>query len=457
MIAYFLNSATANLKSRHASRLLILWLLLISCGRLNAETPPNIVFIFSDDQGYGDLGCYGSDSIKTPNIDSLARDGMKFESFYVCNRCSPSRAAFLTGSLPGRVGIDKVVYRRDRIGLNQDELTIAELLQRRNYATGLIGKWHLGDWPQFNPVHHGFDTFYGFLEHEERKFGIYENLELKETNVSKTSGVHSPRLLSKAIDFIRSNHQKPFFLYYASPLPHTKWDPLERFKGTSAQGTYGDVVQELDWQVGELLKELKRLELSESTLVVFASDNGPQLNIDGHGSAGVLRDGKWSNFEGGIRVPCLMRWPGKIAAGSVCQQMTAITDMLPTFCKLANAEVPTDRVIDGRSILPYMLGQEPDLPIHNTWIVPGNTIRQGDWKLFVRKGKAGGNNKHKGASKRQPVAAGTLFNLKDDLGETTNAAARHPAVVRQLSDAMSDFMKAYQANPRPSGKVLPDE
>lgn len=242
---------------------------LASSSRVYADAP-NIVFILSDDQGYGDLSCYGSETIKTPHIDSIAEHGMKFDNFYVHNRCSPTRAAFLTGCYPNRVGIDSVVYRKDKIGLNSDELTIAELLKQNNYATGLIGKWHLGEWPQFNPVHHGFDSFFGFLAHEDREFGIYENLKLQRTVDSKTDGNHSPILLQKAIGFMRKHQAKPFFLMYASPLPHTKWKPLPRFTGTSAQGTYGDVVQELDWQVGELLKELKFLfqttSLDDSTL-----------------------------------------------------------------------------------------------------------------------------------------------------------------------------------------------
>lgn len=414
---------------------------------------PNIVFILSDDQGYGDLSCYGSETISTPNIDSLARDGMKFTSFYVHNRCSPSRAAFLTGCYAERVGIDKVVYRKDRTGLNADEVTVAELLKGQGYATSLVGKWHLGEWPQFNPVNHGFDTFYGFLEYEDREFGIYENLKLVEKDLSKTDGVHSPKLLANALKFLRENQRRPFFLYYASPLPHTKWKPLDRFKGSSKQGTYGDVVQELDWQVGEILSELDKLKLSDNTLVVFASDNGPQLNVEGHGSSGPLRDGKWSNFEGGIRVPCLMRWPGKIKAGSSCDEITGIIDMLPTFCEVSGASLPTDRVIDGRSILPYLGNEQTEKPIHDSWIVPGKTIRQGDWKLFVSKGKPGGLSKKKEAtSPRKSVKAGTLFDLSNDAGETIDVADQNPDVVKSLRRASSNFQISLEGNTRPAGR-----
>lgn len=430
---------------------MVVW--LISAVFSYAESP-NIVFIFSDDQGYGDLGCYGSETISTPNIDSLAKEGMKFTSFYVHNRCSPSRAAFMTGCIAGRVGIDNVVYRRDKVGLHADEITVAELLKDKGYSTGLIGKWHLGDWPQFHPRKHGFDYFYGFLEHDDRKFGIYENEQLLEPDVSKTDGIHSSKLLKNAIEFLREQHNKPFFLMYSSPLPHTKWKPLDRFKGLSKQGTYGDVVQELDWQVGELLKELDMLGLAKNTLVVFASDNGPQLNVDNPGTAAPFRDGKWSNFEGGIRVPCIMRWPGKIAAASTCHEITAITDMLSTFCKLADIAVPTDRAIDGKSILPYMLGESQDEPIHDTWIIPDKTIRKGEWKLYVSKGKPGGVRvKNKTTSKRQPVNPGTLFNLRRDPGETTNVASQNSEVVKDLRRNMKEFMNSYRRKLRSNGRL----
>ncbi|TWU32244.1 sulfatase-like hydrolase/transferase [Novipirellula artificiosorum] len=420
-----------------------------------ADRPPNILFILTDDQGYGDLGCYGSTTIDTPNIDRLCAEGMKFESFYVHNRCSPTRAALMTGCHAHRVGVDNVVYRRERIGLHADEITIAELLQKAGYSTGMVGKWHLGEWDAFNPVNHGFASFFGFMESGEGKStAIYRNREIVEHVKGKTDGVHSPKLLAAGIDFIRASKNRPFFLYYASPLPHTKWIPNERFAGTSKHGTYGDVVQEIDWQVGELMETLDELGIAENTLVIFASDNGPQLNVEGYGSAGVLRDGKWTNFEGGIRVPCNMRWPSVIPAGSMNNEITGIIDMLPTFCALAGVDVPSDRVIDGRNILPYMRGEDLDSPIHETFIVPGATVRHGDWKLLVKgQSPGGGKSDRVGKTDRIPAKAGSLFNLNEDLGETTDLSAQHPEKVQELTKTMNVFMEELETNSRPVGEL----
>lgn len=236
------------------------------------------------------------------------------------------------------------------IGINQNEITTPELLKRTDYATGIVGKWHLGEWEQFNPINHGFDSFFGFMRHEVRDDGLYRNKRLIEDVARKTDGAHSEKLLKAGTDFIKANQDRPFFLYYASPLPHVPWKPSERFKGSSEHGAYGDVMQELDWQVGALLDTLDELGLAENTLVIYASDNGPQLGIGGEEASGPFRDGKWTNFEGGIRVPCFMRWPGKIEAGSVNSEITGIIDLLPTFCDIAGVKLPQDRVLDGKSI-----------------------------------------------------------------------------------------------------------
>jgi arylsulfatase A-like enzyme len=441
-----------------------LWMICVAClgfaDGLSAERP-NIVFILTDDQGYGDLGCYGATDIKTPHIDSLAEQGIRFDSFYVHNRCSPTRAAFMTGCHAQRVDMGKVIYRRDRSGLNSDEITVAELLKEAGYATGMVGKWHLGEWDAFNPVRHGFDSFYGFMEYggdkgADRRTGIYRNEERVEDDVVKTDGVHSPKLLAAGIEFIETNKEGPFFLYYASPLPHTKWIPNDEFKGSSEQGTYGDVIQEIDWQVGGLLEALDAQGLADNTLVIYASDNGPQLNVDGHGSSGVLRDGKWTDFEGGIRVPCLMRWPGKIAGGSSNKEITGIIDMLPTFCELAGVEAPTDRVIDGRSIVPYLYGENLDTPIHDTFIVPGVTIRRNEWKLLIKDQKPGGSMKGKGDMTRVRAPAGSLFNLEEDLSESKDVSRENPEKVKELSKQMKSFMDSFKKQIRPREKVAAD-
>ena len=272
--------------------------------------------------------------------------------------------------------------------------------------------------------------------------------------MKKTDGVNSPKLLAAGIEFIKNHKDEPFFLYYASPLPHVKWIPNERFSGKSKQGIYGDVIQEIDWQVGELLKTLDELKLKEDTLVIFASDNGPQLNIDGHGSAGILRDGKWTDFEGGIRVPCIMRWPATIPASSVNNEITGIIDMLPTLCGLAGVEVPRDRGIDGRDISPYLRGIKYGTPIHDTWIVPGKTIRHQDWKLLVSPQKPGGSiKKGQGKQGRLHAKAGSLFNLKSDPSESTDVSKHHPGKVQELTQKLEAFMKELEANTRPLGKV----
>ncbi|VGO23515.1 sulfatase-like hydrolase/transferase [Pontiella sulfatireligans] len=420
-----------------------------------ADQKPNIIFILSDDQGYGDLGCYGSENIKTPNIDSIREEGIKFESFYVQNRCSPTRASFMTGCHAQRIDMAKVIYHRDRSGLNANEITVAELLRDAGYATGLVGKWHLGEWPQFNPTYHGFDYFYGYIDQGGEGRVILENRE-KEADVDKeTDRFSSKRFLPAGLEFIRKNKDQPFFLYYASNIPHTKWLPHADFAGSSEQGAYGDCVQQLDWEVGQLLKELDTLGLKENTLVIFASDNGPQLNTEGYGSAGPLRDGKWTYFEGGVRVPCVMRWPGKIPAGSTNSEITGIIDMLPTFCAMAGVDVPSDRIIDGENILPYMFVQPLGKPIHETFIFPGATIRHGDWKLFVKDQKPGGGIK-KGKTDRVPAKEGSLFNLSNDLGESKDVSGAYPEKAAELNAMMETYMQAFKPTIRPRENVSTD-
>lgn len=426
-----------------------------------AASKPNIIVFLADDQGYGDLGCYGSKDIETPNIDRLRAEGIKFDSFYVHNRCSPTRLAFMTGSHAHRAGASKVIYRKDRMGINADEITVPELLCKAGYVTGMVGKWHLGEWPQFNPIHHGFKSFYGFMEHDDRKgTAIFRDEEIAEKIKSKTDGIHSPKLLQAGIKFIETvttknqeqGTKKPFFLYYASPLPHTKWKPHPKFAGKSKQGTYGDVIEEIDWQVGELMNKLDEHGLTKNTLFIFTSDNGPQLNVAGHGSSGPLRDGKWTDFEGGIRVPCIMRWPGNIPAGSSNAEITGIIDLLPTFCAIASVDVPNDRAIDGRNILPYLRGRELDQPIHDTFIVPGSAIRHGDWKLLVKAQKPGGKG-NKGMQGRKPAGAGSLFNVKNDPGETLDLSEQFPNTVGELRQLMEAYMKDLGANTRPIGRL----
>ncbi|MCR9201393.1 MAG: sulfatase-like hydrolase/transferase [Planctomycetaceae bacterium] len=420
------------------------------CAGERQQAAPNIVVFLTDDQGYGDLGCFGSTSLQTPHIDQLCREGMKFTDFYVHQRCSPTRLAFMTGCHAHRAGSTKVIYAKDRIGIHDNEITTAELLHSAGYRTAIIGKWHLGEWEAFHPVHHGFDEFFGFLTDLEQGTGLYRDRTRVESVKHKTDGQYSSRLLDAAKDFVRTSKDGPFFLYYASPLPHTPWLPGERFKGTSSRGIYGDVIREIDWQVGELLETLKQQGIADNTLFVFASDNGPVLGING-GDAGPFRDGKWTDFEGGIRVPCIIRWPNVIAAGSTNSQITGIIDLLPTFCELAGAAVPTDRTIDGRSLVPYLKGIQLQQPIHDSFIVPGSVIRQGRWKLLTKRLKPGGKSGREG--QRPAAAAGSLFDLQADPGETQDVSARHPDIVRDLRQRMQAAVTQLEATKRPIGRL----
>ena len=289
---------------------------------LQAERKPNILFYLTDDLGYGDVGSYGAVGQSTPAIDKLAQEGTKFSNFYVHQRCSPSRAAFMTGSYAQRVGLEKVIYKhRDGpVGLNPSEITLPELLQTADYKTALVGKWHLGEWEPFHPLNHGFDYFYGFLKVIEgsEKVSLIENRKELARNIQKTGG-QAPGMVKAAIDFMKKHKDESFFLCYSDPLPHAPFIPSEQFKGTSKRGNYGDVIHEIDWQFNHLMNALKELELEEDTIVVFTSDNGPPVERQSRydvGLTGPLRDGKWTDFEGGVRVPFIIRWLGKVKAAA---------------------------------------------------------------------------------------------------------------------------------------------
>lgn len=436
--------------------------LLLSAPSIFAAQKPNIVFILADDLGYGDLACFGGKDVKTPQIDLLAREGMKFTSFYVHQRCSPSRLAFMTGCYAHRVGTTKVIYPRDRIGINPEEITVPELLKTAGYTCGIVGKWHLGDWEPFHPQNHGFDYFKGAwhlpaselvdanadVDGKEEGGAFMENRTVLNPTYNKC-GETEHEEVNGALHFIEANRDRPFLLYYASRGTHSKWRPSPRFIGTSPRpNQYGDAVQELDFEVGRILQKLDELGLSEKTLVVFGSDNGAPLNSQGP-SNGPLRDGKWTNFEGGIRTPWLMRWPGHIPVGTTTDCIGGIWDLLPTFCAIAGVQPPTDRVIDGVNLLPVMLGATNCALARETVIMDGSTIRRGDWKLYLTAQKPGGQNR----DGRPGAAEGSLFNLKSDLGETTDVSPDHPEIVRQLRTAADSFHKDLISNSRPIGRL----
>ena len=427
-----------------------------SSGRL-----PNIVIILTDDQGYADVGCFGARGFATPNLDRMASEGMKFTSFYASQAvCSASRASLLTGCYSERVSIQGALGPQSRIGLNPEEKTIAELVKKRGYATAIFGKWHLGHEKEFLPLQQGFDEYFGLpysndmwpvnydgTPADKGAKSAYPPLPLIEGN-EKSAEVRTLEDQNKlttlyterAVGFIEKNKDRPFFLYMPHSMPHVPLGVSERFRGKSSQGMYGDVIMEIDWSVGEILKALEKHGLDDQTLVIYTSDNGPWLNFGNHaGSALPLREGKGTMWEGGARVPCIMRWPGRIPAGRVCQKIAATIDLLPTIAAVTGAPLP-EKPIDGVNLLPLLEGKENVNPRdHYLYYYGGElqAVRQGRWKLhFPHKyrsysGVEPGKNGDPG-----PYASGQtgleLYDLEQDIGETKNVAARFPEVVERL-------------------------
>jgi arylsulfatase A len=428
-------------------------------GVARGKTPlPNIVIIFTDDQGYSDLGCFGAKGFATPNIDRLAREGRRFTDFHVAAPvCSASRAALLTGCYPPRVGIQGALPPKSRIALSLDEVTLAELVKQKGYATGMFGKWHLGDAPEYLPVHQGFDEYLGlpysndmWPRHPEAKAGTYPPLPMIEGDrvvlpdvTDEDQNQLTTRYTERAVEFIARNKDRPFFLYLAHSMPHVPLHVSDKFRGKSAQGLYGDVIEEIDWSVGRIMRELDEQGLAEETLVIFTSDNGPWLSYGEHaGNAGPLREGKGTCWEGGTREPCVMRWPGHIPAGTECTEMLMTIDLLPTIARLIGAELPAHK-IDGLDVWPLLAGEPGAKNPHDAYFFyyednQLQAVRSGPWKLqlphtFRTLGSqpraAGGHPaKYQEVKLEQPQ----LFNLADDLGETTDVAAQHPDEVRKL-------------------------
>jgi arylsulfatase A-like enzyme len=418
---------------------------------------PNIIVIYADDLGYGDLGCFGAAGWNTPHLDRMAREGICFSSFYVAQAvCSASRAALLTGCYPNRLGIHGALGPGARHGLHPDEMTIAEVLKQKGYATGMAGKWHLGHHPPFLPTRHGFDEYLGlpysndmWPQHPEARPGTYPPLPLfdgeKVINSNVTAEDQSrltAQYTDRAIRFIERNRTRPFFFYLAHSMPHVPLFAGEAFRNKAKQGVYGDVIQEIDDSVGRVLDAVRRNGLDRDTLVIFTSDNGPWLSYGNHaGSSGPLREGKGTAWEGGVRVPFVARWPGHIRSGSVCDEPAMTIDILPTLAALTGASLPTRR-IDGKDILPLLTGKgEASSPQEAYWFYYNtgelHAIRSGKWKLILphtyrtmirqSPGKDGIPGKYRMA--RTDLA---LYDLETDIGETVNVAARHPDTVKRL-------------------------
>jgi arylsulfatase A-like enzyme len=420
---------------------------------LSAVDKPNFIVIFTDDQGYADVGCFGAEGFMTPNIDQMAAQGAKFTSFYsAAPVCTPARAALLTGCYPQRVSMPRVLFPRDKIGLNTDEITIADILKARGYATCCIGKWHLGHLPEFLPTRQGFDYYFGIpYSNDMDPVVLVENEQTIQTKPDQSQLTR--RYTEKALEFITTNRDRPFFVYLPHTMPHVPLFASDAFKGKTSRGLYGDVIMELDWSVGQILKTVKELGIDEKTLVIFTSDNGPWLSKGDHGgSARPLRDGKFTTYEGGMREPCVMRWPGKIPAGMVCSEMATTMDFLPTFAKLAGAEAPADRIIDGKDIWPLMTDPKARTPYKELfYYFEGKlgAVRSGDWKLVVEHKVHG-----------RAISAG-LYNLRQDISEQHDVSQQHPEIVRRLTalaekcrEDIGDSVTGMKGrNVRPPGRV----
>lgn len=400
---------------------------------------PNIVVIFADDLGYGDLGVYGNPTIRTPELDRMATEGMKFTQFYAgASVCTPSRAALLTGRLPVRSGLmgkRRVLFPDSAGGLQADEITLAEALKTRGYRTAAIGKWHLGHLPQYLPTRNGFDYYFGIpysndmnrKEVGEPPVPLMRNEEIIEQPVDQTT--LTKRYTEEALRFIRENQDHPFFLYLPHTFPHVPLYASDDFLGKSKRGLYGDAVEEMDWSVGQVLKALDELGLAEHTFVFFTSDNGPWLtqNLNG-GSAGLLRDGKGSTWEGGMRVPAIAWWPGTVPAGKVSPSLGTTMDLFSTSLALAGVEAPGDRAIDGFDLTPILLGGEDEVRDAVFYYRVGTlwAVRKGPWKAHFRTRSGYGNVS---AIDHDPPA---LYNLDYDPGEQYDVAEEHPEIIEEI-------------------------
>jgi arylsulfatase A len=415
---------------------------LVSCNTAKQkvainERLPNIIYIFADDLGYGDLSCFGATDIKTSNIDRIASEGIRFTEFYsAAPVCSPSRAALLTGRLPQRMGINEVFFPESFTGMPQSEITIAEMLKEKNYATGIVGKWHLGHQYKYLPLQQGFDSYFGIPYSNDMESVVYmRDNEVEEYNVDQK--YITRRYTEEALKFIDQNKDNPFFLYVAHNMPHVPIYASEDFIGTSERGLYGDVVQELDWSVGQILERLEQLNLLENTLVIFSSDNGPWLVMeDMGGSAGILREGKQYTFEGGMRVPTVAMWKNKIPAGIIYNNIACQMDWLPTFAEIAGINLPEDLMIDGKDISQVLFnrGKREDSTYMYFDGADLQCYRKGNWK--IKKPYEG----YEGSSWKKAVKAHDtlLIDLKGDPGEKNNLFEEYPEKTRNLFKEMNN-------------------
>lgn len=451
----------------------------------DAETgqrPPNVIVIYIDDMGYADIGPFGAKDISTPHLDRMAQEGRVFTDFYVTQAvCSASRAGLMTGCYNVRVGIQGALGPSSPIGIHQDEVTLGELCQQKDYATACFGKWHLGHHRQFLPLQNGFDEYFGLPYSNdmwpyhpevlhlpmEQRLKRWPNLPLIDGNdvinpavTEKDQEQLTTQYTERAVRFIEKNVDKPFFIYLPHSMVHVPLFVSDRFRGRSGKGLFADVVMEVDWSVGQILDTLRRHQLDQQTLVIFATDNGPWLSYGNHaGSAGPLREGKGTMFDGGCRVPTVMWWPGRIPAGTRCSIPAMTIDLLPTIAHLIGATLP-DHPIDGRNIWPLMAGDEnaasPQEAYYFYWGGQLQAVRSGRWKLHFPHayrsldGQPGGVDGMPAKYVNKSIEQ-ALFDLEADIGETTNVAAEHPQEVARLT-ALAEQMRAELGDENRKGR-----
>lgn len=447
-------------KSNRFLRALRLVLLATIAGAVAAaDRPPNFIVIYADDLGYGDLGVYGHPSIRTPNIDRMAAEGVRMTEFYsAAPTCSPARAALLTGRYPLRSGLVRVLVPKEKWGIPASEVTLAEALKERGYSTAIVGKWHLGGRRPFRPLRHGFDYFYGVLHSNDMslipvvqwpRIALFEN----NTAIESPAKVRTltRRYTEQSVEFIREHKDRPFFLYLAHTMPHIPLRPSKDFKGQSEYGIYGDVIEELDWSTGEVLKALKENGIDENTFVVFTSDNGPYVGgvredaeVDPsrrrrtRGSTGPLRGAKGTTWEGGMRVPLVARWPAQIPAGAVRGGLATQMDLFTTFIQAAGGKRPGDRVIDGKNILGMLRDGEasPHEDFYYFFRRRIFAVRAANWKLHLQARNLDPRGQALGAVKLSPPR---LYDLAADPGERRDVAMQHPEVVQRLTGMATSF------------------
>ena len=499
----------SQVKARHNPFLVVAQFLCFLAAWITTATPvgaageqpperPNIVIIFCDDLGYGDLGAYGAQGLATPNLDRMAAEGVRFTRFYTAQPvCSASRTALLTGCYPNRLGIQGALGPQAKIGIHADEMTLAELVKQRHYATAIFGKWHLGHHPQFLPVHHGFDEYFG-LPYSNDMWPLHPDYLAAQETRKKRPGypdlpaiegdkVVIPEVTSKeqrqlttwyterAVKFIDRGKDRPFLLYVAHSMPHVPLHVSDKFHGKSPRGMYGDVIAEIDWSVGEILAAIARNGIDRRTLVIFTSDNGPWLNYGDHaGSAGPLREGKGTCWEGGVREPFLARFPGVIPAGSVCTEPAMTIDLFPTIARLSGAPLPT-RKIDGLDIWPLLSGQPGAKNPHEAYYFYYNdnelqAVASGNWKLYLPHayrtlaGKPGGHDGKPVSYEQRTIERPELYDVAADIGETKDVAAQNSDVVARLlvfaeeaREDMGDKLTNREGkNRRPPGRLPED-